>query len=114
MFDFECHSVFNKTNKDIKKPFLTESERIEILMMRGYGDRERSYTDGCLLFNQVHPDKNINNSTVSKTISLHRETDSVRDSLKSGRPRTVSGGDTALNVLLEIKENPRSSNSYIK
>jgi hypothetical protein len=36
---------------------LSETERIEILIMVVYGDRQRSYQDFCHLFNNVHPER---------------------------------------------------------
>ena len=36
---------------------LTERERIEILMMIGYGDRTRTQEEVCRLFNEAHPDR---------------------------------------------------------
>lgn len=46
---------------------LSEIERIEILMVVGYGDRQRLHQDVCDLFNNVLPD--INNPTVQSIVS---------------------------------------------
>ena len=46
---------------------LSERERIEILMMLGYGDRRRSLQDVCNLFNNTHPNRDpISKSVVGK------------------------------------------------
>lgn len=37
---------------------LSEIERIEILMMVGYGDRQRSHQDVCDSFSNVHSNRN--------------------------------------------------------
>jgi len=45
---------------------LSECERITILMMRGWGDNERSYSAVVRLFNDTYPNRRINKSTVLK------------------------------------------------
>lgn len=92
--------------------FLSERERIEILMMVGYGDRKRSTVEVCELFNNVHQERRpISRSTVSKIISKFRETGSVRDKPKSGRPKICD--ETKLNVLLSYQDNPHSSSRQV-
>jgi transposase len=79
---------------------LSESERIEILMMVGYGDRLRSHQETCELFNQEHANRPpIARSTVSKIVAKFSETGSVRDLPRQGRP--LISDETKLNVLLE-------------
>ena len=47
---------------------LSEKERIEVLMMIGFGDIVRTQQEVCSLFNASHPDRPpITRSTVSKT-----------------------------------------------
>lgn len=87
---------------------LTEKERIEILMMVGYGDKLRSHEEACALFNEVHFERApIARSTVSKIVAKFNETGSVRDIPRSGRPRISD--DTKLNLLLSLEENPHAS-----
>lgn len=87
---------------------LTERERIEILMMVGYGDRLRSHQEACDLFNQHHPDRPpIARSTVSKVVAKFVETGSVNDLPRQGRPRVSE--EVKLNVVLEAEENPHIS-----
>lgn len=87
---------------------LTERERIEILIMVGYGDRIRTHEEACELFNQEHLDRPpIVRSTVSKLVAKFTETGSVRDLPRQGRPRV--NDETRLNVLLEAEENPQNS-----
>lgn len=45
---------------------LTEKQRIEILMMVGYGDRIRTQAEVCELFNDKYPERPITRSVVSK------------------------------------------------
>ena len=45
---------------------LNETERIEILMMIGFGNRCRTHEQVRILFNQTHPDRPpISQSTIS-------------------------------------------------
>jgi hypothetical protein len=57
--------------ESVKEPFSkffkSEGERIEILIMVGYGDKLRTHEETCKLFNQEHP---IARSTVSKLVAL--------------------------------------------
>jgi hypothetical protein len=80
---------------------LTEKERIEILMITGYGDRKRSHQEACPLFNETHPNRNpISKSTVTKTLKRFNETGSVTNRLKVGRPRKCTNEDNSFNILL--------------
>lgn len=91
---------------------LTERERIEILMMVGYGDRIRSHEEACNLFNEEHPDRPpIARSTVSRLVSKFLETGSVKDVSRQGRPKI--NDETKLNVLLAVQENAHSSTREI-
>jgi hypothetical protein len=57
--------------ESVKEPFSkffkSEGERIEILIMVGYGDKLRTHEETCKLFNQEHL---IARSTVSKLVAL--------------------------------------------
>ncbi|KAJ8912835.1 hypothetical protein NQ315_014418 [Exocentrus adspersus] len=59
---------------------LSERERIQILMIVGYGDRIRSHEETCDLFNQEHPERApIARSTVGRLVSKHFATGTVKD-----------------------------------
>jgi transposase len=89
---------------------LTERERIEILMITGYGDRKRSHQEACALFNETHPNRNpISKSTVTKTLKRFNETGSVTNRLKVGRPRICTNEENSFNILLDVVENPKTS-----
>lgn len=84
---------------------LTERERIEILMMIGYGDRARSQVEVCRLFNNKYPNREpITQSTVSKIEQKFLEVGHARDRPRTGRPPVQE--DVRLNFLLELQENP--------
>lgn len=89
--------------------FLSESERIEILIMIGYGDRKRTQDEVCALFNETHPDRDpISQSTVSRIQNKFNEYGHVRDVKRSGRPSSTNE-DMELDILLTVKEDPHSS-----
>lgn len=84
---------------------LSERERIEILMMIGYGDRRRSKVEVCELFNAAHPNRQpITRSTVCKIHLKYEEYGNVKDLPKTGRPKVDD--ETKLNVLLTVQDNP--------
>ena len=85
---------------------LSEKERIEVLMMTGFGDRVRTQQEVCNLFNASHPDRPpITRSTVSKIKSKFVEHGHVKD-LPKERPAKVSE-DSKLDILLKTHNNPR-------
>lgn len=89
---------------------LTERERNYLLMMRGYGDKQRSFQETCDLFNATFNDRNpISKSTVVRTIGRVIETGSVKDRPRSGRPRTVFDDDSSIIILQSFVENPHAS-----
>ncbi|KAJ8937048.1 hypothetical protein NQ318_019390 [Aromia moschata] len=65
---------------------LSEKQRIEILIIREYGDMQRSQDQVCALFNELYP----NRSPINQS----------KNSAKSGRPSTATGGDKALDIFL--------------
>lgn len=93
-----------------KMDHLTETQRIEILMILGYGDRMRTQQEVCNIFNDKYPDRNpLTRSTVSKVFKKFRESGHVKDAAHYGRPKSATDGDKALNVLLSLEENPHLS-----
>lgn len=88
---------------------LSERERITILMMRGWGDNERSYAAVVRLFNETYPNRRINKSTVLKTIERFRETGSVKNRPKSGRPLSATNEEKQLDVMQTFIEDPNST-----
>ncbi|KAJ8936961.1 hypothetical protein NQ318_015624, partial [Aromia moschata] len=66
---------------------LSERERIEILIMIGYGDRARTQLEVCRLFNNKYPNREpITQSTVSKIEQKFLEVGHARDRPRTGRP----------------------------
>lgn len=88
----------------------TERERIEILMMIGYGDRKRTFDEVRYLFNNKYPERPpIAKSTVCKILQKFNETGEVKDAPRSGRSRTATNNEKSLEILLDIQENPKTS-----
>jgi len=83
---------------------LSETQRIDILIMIGCGDRIRTQNQVCEMFNTKYPDTQITQSTVSRVERKFREAGHVRDLPRSGRP-SISD-NKKLNVVLSIEENP--------
>ena len=92
---------------------LTDKQRIEVLMMIGYGDRVRTHREVCLLFSEKYPDQPISQSTVSRIESKFRELGIVKDLPKTGRPVSTITEDVQLDILLEVEENPHSTSRSI-
>lgn len=89
---------------------LSERERITVLMMRGFGDRSRSYEEVKNLFNDTFPDRiPISKSVVYKTVNRFEETGSVSNRLKPGRPKSATNEETSLDVLQSVVEDPHVS-----
>ena len=92
---------------------LTEKQRIEILIFRGYLDKQRSYQEVCNLFNVLYPEKQIKKSTVCRTVTKFLETGGVKRKPGSGRPKTATNDENKLNILLELEENPKTSTTQL-
>jgi hypothetical protein len=46
---------------------------------------------------------------VTRTLSKFNETGSVKERLKSGRPKIVTNDENSFNVMLDVVENPKTS-----
>lgn len=90
---------------------LSERDRVCILMMRGWGDRQRSYDQVKTLFNNTFRNEGngISKSTVERTIRRFEETGTNKNREKSGRPKTETAEEMAFEVAQAFVENPRLS-----
>jgi len=90
---------------------LTERERITLLMMRGYGDRERSFREVRDLFNAEFRQgrQGISVATVLKTCNRFQDTGCVRDRQRSGRPKIATNEDNSIDILQSFVEDPNTS-----
>lgn len=93
---------------------LNETQRIEILIILGYGDRMRTLQDVCNIFNDKYPNRNpITKSTVSRINKKFRHTGNVKDAARSGRPKIAMDDNKALNVLISLEQNPHLSTKIL-
>lgn len=90
---------------------LSEKQRIEILMMIGYGDNTRTQAEVCNIFNNKYPDRPITRSTVSKVEAKFRNFGNVGDKYSKGRPGVTE--DQQLDVLLSVQENPHQPTRHV-
>ncbi|KAJ8959342.1 hypothetical protein NQ318_022028 [Aromia moschata] len=68
----------------------------------------------CVLFNELYPNISpINKSIICCLVNKFQVTSSIKDSAKSGRPKTATGGDKALDILLSVRENPIQSSRIL-
>lgn len=89
---------------------LSEKERITLLMIRGFGDRIRSYDEVRHLFNDFFNERPpISKSTVERTIRKFEESGTVQDLPKAGRPRSATNAEISENVLLSFIQEPSTS-----
>lgn len=90
---------------------LSERERISLLMMRGWGDQQRSCKNVADLFNATFRvgATPLSRSTVSKTLRRFEETGLVKNRPIPGRPSTATNQENSLDVLLSFTENPHAS-----
>lgn len=93
--------------------YLSEGKRIEILIMRGYGDKQRSYKEVLNLFNEVNPGHHITKSAVVKTVRRYLRTHHVVNEPKSGRPKSATNDNVKLDVLLSLEENSQTSTTQL-
>lgn len=87
---------------------LTDTERITILMMQGFGDRIRSYQEVTNLFNNTYIDRPVSKSFVYRTVDRFERTGSIKDEPRSGRLKDATNDDKTLDVLLSTIENPHT------
>lgn len=88
---------------------LNMRQRIEILMVYGYGDRKRTQNEVCTVFNEIYPQTPVSQGAVSQILKKFRETGNVEDMKRTGRPKSATGDEKALDVLLAIEEIPQIS-----
>lgn len=92
--------------------YLSEKQRLEILMMKGYGDRCRTQDEVCELFNNKYPElEPITRTAVSKILRKFEDFGHVRDLPRCGRPKVSE--DVQLDVLLDLQENPHKATQEV-
>ncbi|KAJ8934823.1 hypothetical protein NQ318_012836 [Aromia moschata] len=84
---------------------LSDTQRTDILILLGCGDKTRTQKQVWEIFNTKYPDRRISQSTVSRIENKFREFGNVMDIPKSGRKRILDD-EQKLNILLDIQDNP--------
>lgn len=87
---------------------LSEGQRIEVLILLGCGDRMRSQSEVCTLFNAKYPEDHISQATVSKIFHKFEEHGTVKDLPRSGRPHVLDE-DQKLDIAVSLQEDPHLS-----
>lgn len=83
---------------------LSETQRIDVLILIGVGDKTRTHSEVCRIFNDKYPDRHISQSTVSRVEQKFRQLGTVKDLPKYGRSKL--NDEKKLDVLLHVEENP--------
>ncbi|KAJ8923439.1 hypothetical protein NQ315_001998 [Exocentrus adspersus] len=78
---------------------LSERQRIEILILFGYGDKIRSQAEVCALFNAKYPENQISQGT--------KNTVQYTDLHRTGRAPALNE-EKKLDIALELLENPHT------
>ncbi|KAJ8954544.1 hypothetical protein NQ318_000778 [Aromia moschata] len=84
---------------------LSDTQRIEILILLGCGDKTRTQKQVCEIFNTKYPDRRISQSTVRRIENKFRGFGNVTDIPKSGRKRILDD-EQKLDILLDSQDNP--------
>ncbi|KAJ8935258.1 hypothetical protein NQ318_007068 [Aromia moschata] len=84
---------------------LSDTQRIEILILLGCGDTTRTQKQVCEIFNTTYPDRRISHSTVSGIENKFREFGNVTDIPKSAKKRILDD-EQKLDIFLDIQDNP--------
>jgi transposase len=89
---------------------LSEQERVSLLMMRGWGDRVRSYNEVRVLFNRTFRNGDglspVSKSTVERTVRRFMDNGTVKDLERSGRPKSVASEEKQIEIAQAFVENP--------
>ena len=87
---------------------LFQRERISLLVIQGWGDVKRSFTQVKNLFNETFRQglPPISKSTVERTVKRFADIGSVKDRPRTGKPKAATTEDTSLNIVLSFVEDP--------
>ncbi|KAJ8960535.1 hypothetical protein NQ318_013823 [Aromia moschata] len=84
---------------------LSVTQRIEILILLGCGDKTRTRKQVCEIFNTKYSDRRISQSMVSRIENKFCEFGNVTDIPKCGRKRILDD-EQNFDILLDIRDNP--------
>ncbi|VDM53017.1 unnamed protein product [Angiostrongylus costaricensis] len=85
---------------------LNESERVHLLQLVA----NRSHEEAAAEFNRLHPNREpIRQSSVTRLIAKFKETGSIMDRPRCGRPRRSTDGVNTAAIVAKFRENPEKS-----
>ena len=92
---------------------LSERERVSVLMMRGWGDRVRSYGQVRLLLNRTFRNGEELNpvlkSTIERTVRRFINHGSIKDLQRTGWPKSAGSEEMQMDIAQAFVENPHLS-----
>src|SRR6185437_11608409 len=86
---------------------LTIEERIEIVLI--VGDGYKTTREAVQIFSERHPERTISQRSVVDIMKKFKETGSVADAKRSGRPRSATNEDNQINTLAVFRRSPIKS-----
>lgn len=86
---------------------LSNEGKIEIVLI--VGDNYKTHREAAAIFNNIHQNRNIQHSTVSKIINKFKTSGSVHNNFNKKRQKRVASEDTQLQVMLSVVEHPKMS-----
>lgn len=86
---------------------LSCEEKIEIVLI--VGENYKTHREAASIFNDRHPNKNINHSTVTKIINKFKTSGSINNNFNRKRGKLVANENTQLEVMLSVVEHPKVS-----
>src|SRR6185437_13072401 len=86
---------------------LTVEERIEIVLI--VGDGYKTTREAAEIFSRRYPDNPVNQSTVVRLLRKFKQTGSVEDAKRSGRPKTATDEEKQINTLALFNRSPIKS-----
>lgn len=79
---------------------LSNEGKIEIVLI--VGDNYKTHREAAAIFNDIHQNRNIQHSTVSKIINKFKTSGSVHNNFNKKRQKRVASEDTQLQVMLSV------------
>ncbi|KAJ8960883.1 hypothetical protein NQ318_020182 [Aromia moschata] len=76
--------------RSIHMAHLSERQPIEILMIYGYGNRKRTQSEVCTVFNGIYPHTPVSRGTICQLIKKFRDSGNVKDVKRTGRPKSAT------------------------
>ena len=83
---------------------LSKEERVELVLI--VGDGYVSSREAAAIFKQRHPDRSVDQKTICRLINKFKETGSVADAPRSGRPRSSTDEENSILTLAVFERSP--------